>query len=101
MGSFLGYESLSHRDKPAYLVIGLFVVLLFAPIFTGSFVVGGTDSLFNHFPNLIFGYDEWSAHKRLAFWNPYNFAGFDMTGSMHARHLNPLYWPLFSGINLR
>ncbi len=95
MGSFLGCESFSQQDKPAYLVIGLFVVLLFAPIFTGSFVVGGTDSLFNHFPNLIFGYDEWSAHKRLAFWNPYNFAGFDMTGSMHARHLNPLYWPLF------
>jgi hypothetical protein len=84
------------NDKPHFSVLffaGL-AAILFHPFFLGKFVVGGTDVLFNHYPNLLFGYREFWEFGKFSLWNRYIFAGADFTGSMHAHYLNPLYWPL-------
>ncbi|MDA8915462.1 hypothetical protein N9J51_04305, partial [Alphaproteobacteria bacterium] len=78
---------------PKTLII-ILSVLSFLPFFMGGYILGGTDVQFTHFPNIIFGYDQWKEYGTLSLWNPYIFAGSDMTGSMHALHLNPLFWPL-------
>jgi hypothetical protein len=75
------------------LVFALVSVLLFHPFFRGAFILGGTDVLYAHYPNLLFG--DWSLHEfgRFDLWNPYIFAGFDFTQSIHAPFLNPIFWP--------
>lgn len=67
---------------------------LFHPFFLGKFTVAGSDLLFNHYPNLLFGYREFKEFGKFSLWNRYIFAGTDFTASMHAHYLNPLYWPL-------
>ncbi len=75
------------------LVFALVSALLFHPFFRGAFILGGTDVLFAHYPNLLFGY--WSFHGLSGFdvWNPNIFAGFDFSESIHAHFLNPMFWP--------
>jgi len=68
--------------------------ILFHPFFAGKFTVAGTDLLFSHYPNFIFGYREFHEFGKFSLWNRYIFAGTDFTASMHAHYLNPLYWPL-------
>lgn len=83
-------------DKFKHPALFLFVssALLFWPIFTGHFILGGTDVLFNHFPNLLFGLEHFQEFGEFPLWNPYIFAGRDMTGSMQSHYLNPIFWPL-------
>lgn len=83
------------RTRHIWLVHCLVAVLLFYPLFTGAFSVAGTDLIFNHYPNLLFGYREFHLHGKFSLWNSYIFAGTDFSGSMQAHYLNPLYWPLF------
>jgi len=68
--------------------------VLFYPFFFGQFVVGGTDLVLTHYPNLLFGYREFGHFGRFSLWNRYIFAGADVTASVHAHFLNPLYWPV-------
>ncbi|HEV3019648.1 MAG TPA: hypothetical protein VGY49_11565 [Burkholderiaceae bacterium] len=68
--------------------------VLFLPFFGGKFVVAGTDVLFAHYPNLLYGYREFEQFGAFSLWNRYIFCGMDFTASMHAHFLNPLYWPL-------
>jgi hypothetical protein len=70
--------------------------LLFSPIFFGKFAVAGTDLIYNHYPNLLFGYREFQDFGKLSLWNPYIFSGINFSASMQAHYLNPLYWPLFA-----
>jgi hypothetical protein len=76
------------------LFSALLAAILFHPFFLGKFTVAGTDLLFGHYPNLIFGHREFQEFGRFSLWNRYIFAGADITSSMHAHFLNPLYWPL-------
>lgn len=77
------------------LFFGCFALILFHPFLVGKFVLGGTDVLYTHYPNLLFGYHEFELFKNFSLWNRYIFAGIDFTKSMHAHYLNPLYWPVF------
>ena len=76
------------------LLSACLAAILFHPFFLGKFTVAGTDLLFSHYPNLIFGYREFQDFGKFSLWNRYIFAGADFTASMHAHYLNPLYWPL-------
>lgn len=78
----------------APLAAGLLAIILFHQFFLGRFTIAGTDLLFSHYPNFIFGYREFQEFGKFSLWNSYIFAGADFTGSMHAHYLNPLYWPL-------
>src|SRR4030067_3809225 len=83
-------------DNPQ-LVLLFFVSLaavLFNPVCAGKFAIGGTDVLYNHFPNILFGYREFGEFGKFSLWNRYIFAGTDFPASMHAHYLIPLYWPL-------
>jgi hypothetical protein len=73
----------------------LLSIFLFHPVFYGYLIVGGTDVLFNHFPNLIYGIREFNEFGHFGLWNSFIFAGFDTTKSMHSHFLNPIYWPFF------
>ena len=68
--------------------------VLFHQFFLGRFTIAGTDLLFAHYPNLIFGYREFHEFGKFGLWNRFIFDGTDFTASMHAHYLNPLYWPL-------
>lgn len=83
------------EHRVALGVLALASCIVFSPMFGGNFLLGGTDVQYTHYPNLLFGYDQFRKYGALSFWNPYIFAGMDMTVSMHAHYLNPLYWPLF------
>jgi len=84
------------RLKGAGLFHAFLAALLFFPLFTGAFAAGGTDLIYNHYPNLLFGYREFHQFGAFSLWNPYIFAGTDFSGSIHAHYLNPLYWPLLA-----
>jgi len=73
----------------------LFAFIIFAPVFLGFYYMPGTDLLFNHFPNLILGYDEYNLYGTLPRWTEFAFHGFDYTRSMHAHWFNPILWPIF------
>jgi hypothetical protein len=64
------------------------------PTFTGKIIIPGTDLLFNHFPNFIFGIQQFKEFSEVPLWNPYIFNGFDMTQSIHAHYLNIYLSPL-------
>ncbi|MDF1756854.1 MAG: hypothetical protein P1U74_00915 [Legionellaceae bacterium] len=87
-------DSWIYKNKfiPFLLCLSLATVL-FYPLFLGKFTIAGTDLLFSHYPNLIFGHRSFHDFGRFALWNPYMFLGGDFSQSMHAHYLNPLYWP--------
>jgi hypothetical protein len=76
------------------LLFGCLASVLFYPFFLGKFVLGGTDILYAHYPNILYGYREFWQFGTFSLWNRYIFAGTDFTASMHAHFLNPFYWPL-------
>ena len=76
------------------VLFGCLASILFHPFFLGKFVLGGTDVLYTHYPNILFGYREFWKFGSFSLWNRYIFAGADFTTSIHAHYLNPLYWPL-------
>ncbi|MDF1756855.1 MAG: hypothetical protein P1U74_00920 [Legionellaceae bacterium] len=80
------------KYAPFLFCISLSTILFYA-LFTGQFTIGGTDLLFSHYPNLIFGHRTFQEFGKFALWNPYIFLGSDFSQSMHAHYLNPLYWP--------
>jgi len=86
--------NLLYKLKNPAVVLLLASILLIWPIFIGHFILGGTDVLFNHFPNLLFGIEHWQEYGKFPLWNPYIFAGRDATGSMASHYLNPIFWPL-------
>ena len=69
-------------------------IVLFHQLFMGYFAIGGTDSVMNHYPNILFGHRAFYEFGTFSLWNHYIFSGTDITGSMQAHLLNPLYWPL-------
>ena len=82
------------RSKYSFLI---FVVSGFA-VFSRAFlqfriILSTTDSLYAHFPNIIFGYRS-LRDGAMPLWNPYLFAGTDFTTSMHNHMLDPLNWML-------
>ncbi|OGT34301.1 MAG: hypothetical protein A3C44_07515 [Gammaproteobacteria bacterium RIFCSPHIGHO2_02_FULL_39_13] len=82
------------ESKYTWILFWLFSFFIFTPFFIyASYIVSTTDSLFNHYPNIIYGYREWHQHS-LGLWNPYIFAGMDFTTSFHDHLLNPANWPL-------
>jgi hypothetical protein len=87
----------SSRTRGRWLapaVLGAVSALLFHPMFAGHLLVGGTDSLYAHYPNLLFGHRTFWQYGAFSLWNPYIFAGFDFTKSIHAHYLNPTLAPL-------
>ena len=87
-------QRISESPALSALLFGCLASILFHPFFMGQFVLGGTDLLYNHYPNILFGYREFWEFGTFSLWNRYIFAGADFTASMHAHYLNPLYWPL-------
>lgn len=88
------YQRLNENPRFSVLFFLALAAVLFCPLFFGKFVVGGTDVLFNHYPNILYGYREFNQFGSFSLWNRYIFSGTDFTGSIHAHFLNPLYWPL-------
>ena len=76
-----------------FLICFSIALLLFIHVLSGKFTIAGTDVLFNHFPNLIFGHRSLHEFGKFNLWNKFIFLGADFTRSMHAHYLNPLYWP--------
>jgi hypothetical protein len=87
-------EPLAIPDSTWRWLIAATALAAFAPLLRGRFLLGGTDVQFTHYPNLLFGHEMFGRWGELPLWNPRIFAGFDMTASMHAHYLNPLYWPI-------
>lgn len=87
-------QTINDRPYAAALFFGCLAAVLFHPLFFGKFVLGGTDVLYAHYPNILYGYREFQEFGNFSLWNRYIFSGMDFTGSMHAHFLNPLYWPL-------
>jgi len=78
----------------ALSLFGIVSAILFHPLWTGEMIVGGTDTLYAHYPNLLFGLRSFHEFHSFTLWNPYIFAGFDFTHSIHAHFLNPIWMPL-------
>lgn len=76
------------------LFFGCLALILFLPFLFGKFALGGTDLIYNHYPNLLFGYREFQKFGEFSLWNRYIFGGVDFSRSIHAHFLNPFYWPL-------
>lgn len=87
-------QTINDRPYTAALFFVCLAAVLFHPLFLGKFVLSGTDVLYTHYPNILYGYREFQEFGSFSLWNRYIFSGMDFTGSMHAHFLNPLYWPL-------
>lgn len=76
----------------AHLALVASPALIFArPLLRGEVIFSNSDSLFNHYPNMIFGVREF-LRGGWGLWNPYIFAGADFSASFHHHLLNPLWW---------
>ena len=80
-----------NKDNFCYLIIP---ILMFFFVFTGHFILPGTDSLYHLFPNFLHSKNEFDLFGKITLWNKFIFSGFDMTSSMHSHSLNPINWPL-------
>ena len=71
-----------------------FSIVVFSPFFLhGYTILASTDSLYNHYPNLLYGYR--ALHDgNFGLWNPYLFAGVDFTNVFHHHMLHPIHWIL-------
>jgi hypothetical protein len=79
-----------------YLIFLAVTAALFAPFFLeGRILLSNTDNLFNHYPNLIFGYRSLRSGD-LGLWNPFLFAGQDFGKVFHHHMLNPVNWVLLA-----
>lgn len=84
------------RFAPAvpYLVLVAAPLLIFgSALAKGRIILSDTDSLFGHYPNMLFGLRS-LLQGGLGLWNPYIFAGADFSQSMHHHMLNPTWWIL-------
>src|SRR3989344_3063357 len=79
-------------SRKIYWCFWLSSFIIFSPLFIYSqYIISSTDSVFNHYPNLIFGCRELKAGG-FGLWCPNLFAGTDFTSSMHHHMLNPINW---------
>ena len=69
-------------------------IIIFFPVLLGYQMMPGTDLIFSHYPNLIYGYDEFQNYQELPRWTGYIFHGYDFTASMHSHFFNVYLWPL-------
>lgn len=77
-----------------WLFFFLTSAFIFSPFFLQlHFIVSTNDNVFNHYPNLLYGYRAMRAGN-FGLWNPYIFSGSDFTTSMHNHMLNPFNWYL-------
>jgi hypothetical protein len=82
------------RSKYSFLIFVASGFALFSRAFLQFRVLlSTTDSLYGHYPNIIFGYRSLRGGV-LPLWNPYLFAGTDFTTSMHNHMLDPFNWML-------
>lgn len=90
--SILAFLSGRHQSKLLFVTAGI----VFMPFFTaGEILVAGTDSIFVHYPNILFGWDS-IRDGGFSLWNPYIFAGTDFSARMHNHILNPVNWVLLA-----
>src|ERR1035438_10345149 len=81
-------------NRLVYILFFVSAAILFAPFFLqGAVLLSNTDNLFNHYPNLIFGYRTLRSGD-LGLWNPFLFAGLDFSHVLHHHMLNPINWIL-------
>lgn len=81
-------------SKKVWIFFFLSSLMVFSPFFFhGDFIVSTTDSIFGHYPNLLFGYDQMK-EGHLPLWNSYLLGGIDFTKSMHNHFLDPTRWIL-------
>ncbi len=81
-------------SKRVWILFFFFSFIIFSPFFIhGNCIVSTLDSIFNHYPNILFGH-ELLREGKIPLWNPYLFGGIDFTTSMHHHMLNPANWIL-------
>jgi len=82
------------ESKHFYLVFFGFSIIIFSPFFLqGYTILASTDSLYNHYPNLLYGYRA-IYDGSFGLWNPLIFGGTDFTSSFHHHMLHPIHWIL-------
>ncbi|WP_119419034.1 hypothetical protein [Desertibaculum subflavum] len=78
---------------PYLILIAAPLAIFGSALAKGRIILSDTDSLFAHYPNMLFGLRS-LLQGSLGLWNPYIFAGTDFSQSMHHHMLNPMWWIL-------
>lgn len=78
---------------PYLMLIAAPLTIFGSALVKGRIILSDTDSLFAHYPNLLFGLRS-LLRGSLGLWNPYIFTGTDFSQSMHHHMLNPMWWVL-------
>jgi hypothetical protein len=77
----------------ALAALTTWVLLLFLPMFGGSFLVGpDSDQIWTGVPFRWFGASEWRRTGDIPLWNPYMFGGLPFVGAMHGDIFYPTAW---------